>query len=64
VAIWVVSTVGALVDCKGPSTESSFPSIFLGGISWVFPRAHKRWAPMLGSDSRRLLNSNEEGMET
>jgi hypothetical protein len=51
VVVWVVSRVGAPVPCVGPSTESSFPDLFLGGISWVFTRAHKRWAPMLGFDS-------------
>jgi hypothetical protein len=33
----------------GPSGGSSFLGLFLGGISHVFSRAHKRWAPMLGS---------------
>jgi hypothetical protein len=52
---------GWLVSCvilrTWPSTtwderpaRSSFSSLFLGGISWVFSRAHKRWAPMLGLD--------------
>jgi hypothetical protein len=27
---------------------SSLPGLFFGGISRVFSRAHKRWAPMLG----------------
>jgi hypothetical protein len=31
--------------------------------SWVFSRTHKWWAPMLGFDRRRLMNSNEEEKE-
>jgi hypothetical protein len=42
-------------------TRSSFPILFLGGILWVFSRAHNWWAPMLGFGCLNLLNSNEKG---
>jgi hypothetical protein len=46
---WVfVSRVWSPVARDELLTGSSFPSLFLSGISWVFSRAHKRWAPMLG----------------
>jgi hypothetical protein len=45
----------------GPSGGRSFLGLFLGGISHVFSRAHKRWAPMLGFICWRLSNSNRKG---
>jgi hypothetical protein len=34
-------------------------SLFLGVISWGFFSSRAWWAPMLGLDSRGLMNSNE-----
>jgi hypothetical protein len=38
---WVVSWTWPLAVSDGPLSESSFPSLYLGGISQVFSRAHK-----------------------
>jgi hypothetical protein len=46
-----------------PSTEKSFPGLFLGGISWVFSETHKLWASILRFDRRRLTNSYENEKE-
>jgi hypothetical protein len=45
----------------GPSSGSSFLGLFLGGISWVFSRAHKWWVPILGFGCWKLLKSNGKG---
>jgi hypothetical protein len=54
--VWVVGTCSSTAWDE-PSARSSFPIFFLGGILWVFSRAHKRWAPILGFSSQGLSNS-------
>jgi hypothetical protein len=56
----VVSRTWSLVARHELSIGSSIPSLFLGGISWVFSRAHELWVPMLRSDRWKLPNSNKK----
>jgi hypothetical protein len=42
------------------SVGSSFLSLFLGGILWVFFRAHKLWTPMLSLESQEA-NEHQRG---
>jgi hypothetical protein len=46
---------GLLAIWDGPLSRSSFPGLFLGGISLLFYQALKRWAPMLGFSCREAI---------
>jgi hypothetical protein len=56
----VVSRVLSPIARDEPPTRSSFLSLFLGGISWVFSRAHKRWMTMLGSNAEGYQTQREK----
>jgi ABC-type dipeptide/oligopeptide/nickel transport system permease component len=62
----VVVGTCSLAAWDEPSARSSFPSLFLGVILWVFFRAHTRWVPILGLEShgaiehQRGWNENDE----
>jgi hypothetical protein len=58
-AVWVVVSVVvgtcSLAAWDEPLAGSSFPSLFLGVILWVFFRAHTRWVPILGLESHGAI---------
>jgi hypothetical protein len=55
VVVWTVVGTCSSAAWDEPSAGSSFLSLFFGGIMWVFTRAHKWWAPMLGLDGREAV---------
>jgi hypothetical protein len=59
VVVWAVVGTCSSSTWDEPSVGSSFPDLFLGGILWVFFRAHKWWASLLGLNGRRLSSTNE-----
>jgi hypothetical protein len=65
-SIWAVVRTCSSAVWDEPSVGGSFPTLFLGGILWVFFRAHKWWVPMLGLDNheavehQRVWDENDE----
>jgi ABC-type dipeptide/oligopeptide/nickel transport system permease component len=51
----VVVGTCSLAAWDEPLAGSSFPSLFLGVILWVFFRAHTRWVPILGLESHGAI---------